>query len=623
MEIRNKKRIGDPRQITQFLLQAIEGDSTVDVEIQPAGFRTHGFFVCQDGNVGKRDALLVTTLDTEEEKQAYSSAKTVTMHLQSTSRQITVQTQFVDFVTVNGASCVRLAFPRDLSVVAISREFKRLKVPYTVDLFTTLQIKNTTPFQASIIDLTIGGCSMLRKVDAKGQTHPPMTIGNLFKMTLHSPVKSYSGDISLSGVARKILRVRNRYNEVQEITNVEFILISSTERSAFDNLLRALIKEEKRAKQNVNPILDRCTFETEVLGEGHSEVQVAIESGKPEAILAMLTVWSLDDTVRRALIMGLIKIIQAQSGTNSFLVTAMKSIQETAGWTDDCERLVEAIVEKKHVLSAIETLEVVPLECNQLDALALVIVTGTSPEQLLRAMRASSDKPRIQKRLLPALIQTGSIRFLAEAFQYVDKDSPVFTNLVDAILEKGKFSSDFLPLILGMTDVESPVYAKLVKRFLKVAPIKELAHLLSKQISDDTQLGEFLASEIVNRGQPENMAEAFKHTTMDSFASVILAYGLASFSGSKTELIDQALTQTAMLPRAEMILKHAQLLNEVRVASKKSTLSRLLNLDGATGKKELAVLEEKVRALSIEAEQEIRQMSKIIHGFQTGRLREK
>ena len=599
---------------------AIEENALLDVLIQPAGVRTNAFFVCQDGNIGKRQSLLITSLNTEEEIKACRESQVIKVFMQTFRYLVEVDGKFVDFVDVNGTPCVHLAFPDVITISPQARQFKRRRVPFSLDLPMTIESKGQKPYKSKVFDVAIGGCSFIRHISESGMKDTAFPKGKQVKALVFSPDKTNAYEVPVSGVVRKIFTMRNRYNEVMELIGLEFNLISTSAQGDFNKLLRFIDDEFARSRNQTNPIIDRCILEQAGLDGDYPDVHQAIESNDPDRILGMLAVWGKDPSARRALISGIIKIGMTRSGVSAQLVSALLSLAAIE-WSADADMLVEAIIERKHVTSALKILEIVPDESKNLDALVNMITMHGSSEKLLEAIRLCADKPRIQQNLLPILTRTAPMNLLIEAYQHIPKDSPLLTGLLEFILNKTKSTMELMPLIRSTEDVTSDTFFKLIRRFVKGAPVKELVKLLEIKVSDRTEVGEFIVTEIISRGKPEHMAEAFDFVGMDSFASVALAFGLARYA--PIDFVETASEKTNSLPRAGVILRYTSLKNTVTDSAKGFSLKRALKMDKEQDKRqsELNKLERVAKKLMVETEDRLYKLSEVIHGTASGRLK--
>ena len=622
INVKTKRQIRKPRNIVEILMLAIEENALVDVIIQPAGVRTNAFFVCQDGNMGKRESLLLTTLNTEEEIKACHESTSIKIFSQTVRYLIEIDGRFADIVEVKGTPCIRLVFPDVVYISAQARQFSRRRVPFSIDLPITIDMKANKPFKARVFDIAVGGCSYIRHVDESHLFNPTFPKGTPVKASLHSPDRTNPYEVPLSGVVRKIFTMRNRYNEIMELIGLEFNLISTDARGDFNKLLRFVDDECGRAGKQSNPVIDRCVLEQEGLEGDYADVQQAVESGDPDLILGLLSIWRMDPNARRALISGIIKIGMTRSGVSAQLVLALQIIAAIE-WSSDADMLVEAIIERKHVSSGLKVLDIIPEDSVNTDALIKMIIVHGSPEKLLEAVRICAHKPRIQQNLLPVLSRTAPVKYLIEAYQYIQKESPLLEGLLELILEKTKSTMELMPLIRSVEDVNSTVFLKLIQRFAKGAPIKELVKLLEIQISDKTQVGEFLVMEIVARGKPEHILEAFNYVSMDSFSSVALAFGLTR-CGLPYQ-VEVALTKTETLPRAATILRYTSLKQSLEEdpGFNLTHLSRILKLDKSVEANSLALskVEREAKKLIIETEDRLCRLSEILHGSVTGRLK--
>ncbi|MBF0401919.1 MAG: PilZ domain-containing protein [Magnetococcales bacterium] len=622
INVKTKRQIRKPRNIVEIMMLAIEENALVDVIIQPAGIRTNAFFVCQDGNMGKRESLLLTSLNTEEEVKACRESSVIKIFSQTVRYLIELDGKFVDMVEIKGTPCVKLAFPDVIAISAQARQFNRRRIAFSIDLPITIDTKNQKPFSAKVFDVAVGGCSFIRRIEEADLKHPAYPKGTVLKASLHSPDKTNNYEIPVSGVVRKIYTMRNRYNELVELIGVEFNLISTNARGDFNKLLRFIDDEFVRTRKETNPVIDRCVLEQEGLQGDYADVHQAVDSGDPDLMLSMLTIWRLDPPARRALVSGLIKIGMTRSGISSQLVSALQIIA-TIEWSSDADMLVEAIIERKHVASALKVLDIIPEDSANTDALIKLISMHGSPEKLLEAVRVCAKKPRIQQNLLPILSRTAPIKYLIEAYQYIPKDSPLLEGLLELILEKTKSTMELMPLIRSVEDVNSTVFLKLIQRFAKGAPIKELVKLLEIQVSDKTQVGEFLVTEIVARGKPEHILEAFDFVSMDSFSSVALAFGLAR-CGLPYHM-ELAMAKTETLPRAGIILYYASLKQALETPQgfNLANLTRALGLDKSVDENRaaLAKVEREAKKLMNSTEDRLCKLSEILHGQVTGRLK--
>ncbi|MBF0462218.1 MAG: PilZ domain-containing protein [Magnetococcales bacterium] len=622
INVKTKRQIRKPRNIVEILMLAIEENALVDVIIQPAGVRTNAFFVCMDGNMGKRESLILTSLNTEEEVRACRESTTIKIFSQTVRYLIEINGQFADMVDVRGTPCVRLVFPDVIYISAQARQFNRRRVPFSVDLPIIIDMKAQKPFRAQVFDISVGGCSFIRHVDESHLFTPTFPKGTVIKASLLSPDRTNPYEVPLSGVVRKIFTMRNRYNEIMEMIGAEFNLISTDARGDFNKLLRFIDDECGRDKRQSNPVIDRCVLEQEGLQGDYVDVHQAIDSGDPDLMLNMLSIWRMDPNARRALISGIIKIGMMRSGLSAQLVSALQTIAAIE-WSYDADMLVEAIIERKHVTSALKVLDIIPEESANTDSLVKMIIMLASPEKLLEAVRICAHKPRIQQNLLPALARTAPVKYLIEVYQYIPKGSPLLESLLELILEKTKSTMELMPLIRSAEDVHSAAFLKLVQRFAKGAPVKELVKLLEIQVSDKTQVGEFLVMEIVARGKPEHILEAFHYVSMDSFSSVALAFGL-SRCGLPYQL-EEALTRTETLPRAATILYYTRLKQslEEEQGFNLTNLARMLKLDRSVEENRAALIkiEREARKLIIETEERLCRLSEILHGSVTGRLK--
>jgi hypothetical protein len=147
--------------------------------------------------------------------------------------------------------------------------------------------------------------------------------------------------------------------------------------------------------------------------------------------------------------------------------------------------------------------------------------------------------------------------------------------------------------------------------------------LLEIQVSDKTQVGEFLVMEIVARGKPEHMLETFNYVSMDSFSSVALAYGLVK-CGLPYQW-EVALSKTETLPRAALLLRYSSLKSslEEEPGFNLSNISRMLKLDKSVEQNNLALakIEKQAKKLMIDTEDRLCRLSEILHGQVTGRLK--
>ena len=309
-----------------------------------------------------------------------------------------------------------------------------------------------------------------------------------------------------------------------------------------------------------------------------------------------------------------------RSGVSAQLVAALRSLS-AFDWSPDADLLVEAIIERRHVTSALKILELIPENSVNLDALIQLITRHGSPEKLLEAVRLTSERPRVQQNLLPILTRTAPVKHLIEAYQYIPKNSPLLEGLLELILEKVRSTMDLMPLIRSTEDVTSETFFKLIRRFIKGAPVKELVKLLEIQVSDMTEMGEFIVTEIVARGKPDHMFEAYEFVGMDSFASVALACAMSRYAPS--EAIDAALEQSSALPRAAIVLRHTQLKQLVSEGEQQGFVAKIL---GKSNEKEarqaeLKKIEQDAKRLITETEERLYRISEKVHGAATGRLK--
>ena len=604
-------------------MTAIEENALLDVLIQPAGVRTNAFFVCSDGNMGKRESLLITTLNTEEEIRACKESEVIKIFMQTFRYLIELDGKFLDIVSVKGTPSLHLAFPEVITISPQAREFKRRRVSFSIDLPVTMDVKNQKrPFKAKVFDIAIGGCSFIRHINEKALKTPTFPKGTQLKAQVHSPDKTNPYHVPVSGVVRKIFTMRNRYNEIMELIGMEFTLISTDAQGDFNKLLRFIDDEFSRTRNQTNPIIDRCILEQQESLQGdYPEVHQAIDSGDADIMLSMLAVWGNDASARRALISGIIKAGMTRSGASAQLVTALQAIAAIE-WSPEADLLVEAIIERKHVSSALKILEIIPDDSQNVDLLVKMITMHGSTDKLLAAVQICTQKPRIQQSLLPILTRTAPVKYLIEAYQYIEQGSPLLEGLLELILEKTKSTIELMPLIRSVDDVDSETFFKLIRRFVKGAPVKELVKLLEIQVSDKTTVGEFLVTEIVARGKPDHMAEAFDFVSMDSFSSVALAFGLARYG--LLEQVETALAKSAALPRAGIILRYAGLKRGIEQESKGGfNLKRMLKMDDTLEKNQAALrkIEAEAKKLMVETEDRLYKLSETVHGSATGRLR--
>ncbi|MEO5340599.1 MAG: hypothetical protein H7837_08795 [Magnetococcus sp. MYC-9] len=623
INVKTKRLIRKPRNIVEILMIAIEENALVDVIIQPAGVRTNAFFVCQDGNMGKRESLLLTSLNTEAEIRACKESSGIKIFSQTVRYLIEIDGRFVEMLDVKGTPCVKLAFPEVIAISPQARQFNRRRVPFSIDMPITIDMKTQPPFRARVFDVAAGGCSFIRHVDESHLFNPTFPKGTVLKATLQSPDKTNPYEVPVNAVVRKIFTLRNRYNEIMELIGAEFNLVATDARGDFNKLMRFVDDECLRTRNLTNPVIDRCVLEQEGLEGDYADVHQAVDSGDPDLMLSLLSIWRMDPGARRSLISGIIKIGMTRSGMSAQLVSALQIISAIE-WSPDADLLVEAIIERKHVASGLKVLEVIPEESTNTDALVKMIVMHGSPEKLLESVRICANKPRIQQSLLPILSRTAPIKYLIEAYQYIHPESPMLEGLLELILEKTKSTMELMPLIRSVEDVHSVVFLKLIQRFSRGAPIKELVKLLEIQVSDKTQVGELLVTEIVARGKPEHILEALNYVSMDSFSSVALAFGL--YRCGLPYQVEVALMKTETLPRAAVILRYAHLKNQVEGDQQGFNLTQLTKLfknDRSTeeNRAALAKIEQSAKKLLIETEDRLCKLSEVLHGAPSGRLK--
>ncbi|MBF0162218.1 MAG: hypothetical protein HQL88_08010 [Magnetococcales bacterium] len=623
INVKAKRLIRKPRNIVEILMIAIEENALVDVIIQPATLRTNAFFVCQDGNMGKRECLLLTSLNTEEEIKACRESAVIKVFCQTVRYLIEIDGKFIESTDVKGTPCIKLAFPDVIAISAQARQFNRRRVPFSIDMPITIDMKTQKPFRARVFDVAAGGCSFIRHVDESHLFNPTFPKGTVLKAVLESPDKTNPYSVPVNAVVRKIFTMRNRYNEIMEMIGAEFNLISTDARGDFNKLLRFIDDECVRTHKQTNPVIDRCVLEQEGLQGDYADVHQAVESGDPDLMLGLLSVWRMDPGARRTLVSGIIKIGMTRSGISAQLVSALQIISAIE-WSADADMLVEAVIERKHVASGLKVLEVIPEDSANTDLLVKMIVTHGSPEKLLEAVRICSNKQRIQQTLLPILSRTAPIKYLIEAYQYIPKDSPLLESLLELILEKTKSTMELMPLIRSVDNVHSVVFLKLIQRFARGAPVKELVKLLEIQVSDKTQVGELLVTEVVSRGKPEHIMEAFNHVSMNSFSSIALAYGL--FRCALPHQVEFALMKTETLPKAAVILRYTHLKNLVEGDQQGFNLTQLAKMfrhdrSAEENRVALAKVEQEAKRLIVETEERLCKLSEILHGAPSGRLK--
>lgn len=620
MNTKSKKQIRKSRNIVEILMTAIEENALLDVIIHPANLRTNAFFVCQDGNMGKRDSLIMTTLNSEEEVTALRESSRITIFLQTVRFLVEFEGKFITLIDVKGTPCVKMNFPSVISVSPQAREFRRLRIPFSVNLPLKAVTKNQKSFDAKVFDIALGGCSFIRHLDENSKSQVALTKGVMLKVSLFSPDRTNPYEIPVTGVARKIFTMRNRYNEVVELVGFEFNLVSTSGRGDFEKLLRFIDGEFARTRNQTNPVIDKCILEQESLEDNYPDVHQAIDSANPDVMLSMLTIWRQDINARRALVSAIVKAGLSRAGLASCLVSALKTLAEIE-WFPEADVLVDAIIERRHVVSLLKVLDLIPAKSPSLERLVHVIAMDGSPEKLLEAVKLCVKNVRVQQNILPVLISTGTAKQLIEAYKYLDKDSPLLPGLLENILERTKSTVDLMPLIELATDVDSLTFQKLIQRFIKGAPVNELVKLLESRVDDYTKIGEYLVTEIVIRGKTEQMLEAMDHMKMDSFGSVGLAFALARFG--RPHQIAAALSKTSTLPRAGIILRYASMRKASEERSKGFSLTRILNLDSNPdkGQGDMAQVQMQAKRMMGEAEDRLCDLSVEIHGAVMGRLR--
>lgn len=622
INVKTKRHIRKPRNIVEILMLAIQENALLDVLIQPARVRTNAFFVCQDGNMGKRESLLITSLNTKEEIEACQDSKVIKIFMQTVRYLIELDGIYEEFVTIKDTPCIKLKFPEVITISPQARQFKRRRVPFSLDLPMFISLKGKKPHRSQVYDIAIAGCSFIRHIDEKSLANPMFPKGTQLQAAIASPDPTNNYEVPVNGVVRKIFTMRNRYNEIMELLGMEFNLISTNAQGDFNKLLRFIDDEFARTKDQTNPIIDRCILaDQDSLQGGNADVQQAVDSSDPDRILNMLAIHGKDPGARRALISGIIKIGMTKSGISSQLVTALHSLAEIE-WSSDADMLVEAIIERKHVTSALKILPIVPDDSENIDSLVQLITVYGSIDRLLEAIRVCKDKPRIQQNILPLLARKAPVKYMIEAYSHIQKESPLLDGLLEQILDKTKSTVELMPLIRSTEDVTSEMFLKLIRRFVKGAPVKELVKLLEIQVSDRTLVGEFIITEIVARGKPAHMAEAYDFVGMDSFASVALAFGM--FRYATLDLIESSLDKSKTLPRAAIILRYASLKKASEEdESQGFSLAKMLKLnkEGDRRQVELNKVEKEAKKLLVETEEKLYKLSEKIHGAASGRLK--
>ncbi|MBF0189412.1 MAG: hypothetical protein HQL50_15925 [Magnetococcales bacterium] len=554
------ERVSDPNKVVHFLRTATLEQAFLDVTVMPSKRRYNAYFLCVNGNLGRRDAIFLSLPEGDNTGRIFDDATSVNISFQLDGSLVDVPSNFVGIGKKGDHVCAELTYPDLVSLKKI-RQFMRVQVPQHVDIAMEVRQRNKPPFSARVFDLAMGGLSFSYRVrsymegGAAAMEHR-LKAEDFVKMEIHVPDGAAAYDIPVNGVVRRVSRLRREDGSLEEVVGVEIMMISMGLKNKFNELIDLLEKEGRLVRQgraglSMKDMAIECDHERGAMEDEAPEVYAAIRDGDVAAMVALINEWHANPQVSADLAAGL-----AEHGNSHTILTAFKTLFGI-GQSESTDRLFEALMERRHFNTLMELMQILPENSPYAEKLAQGLVGHFPSDKLIEAVSRTRNKPTIQSILIEAMATTGTVDDFVESLSHLRDNLDATVKLAHRISDRSQSSDDLVRVIATVRgalkgEASDQALDILVKKFTRVASEPALLSVLERHISDHSLAGEFLVSEIVHRGRPEDMIKAFRQMTMDSMSSLFLALGLVR-TGSLDQ-IRKALALSRTCPRAKLVL---------------------------------------------------------------------
>ncbi|MBF0621375.1 MAG: hypothetical protein HQL54_05565 [Magnetococcales bacterium] len=527
-----KEQVKSSADIIRIMRLAVREQVVVDVIMGGAG-KFNAYFICKDGNLARKRSLILSIPEGSVVRKLKPDMN-LKMFFQMDGDLIDLTSTFIQTGKSGDLLYAEVSFPTALGMKKV-RAHNRVRVPSTIELETEIRKKRGAPFRARITDIGMGGLSFSYKVpgfkEAGGDAFLNKLKGEDF-IKMEIMVQGAGGssyEIPVNGVVRRVSRVRGGDGALQEIAGIEIMMIAMGYKGKFSDVVDFITEEVKRSREedaelDTDEMLRECDFKRGAMEDEMPDIYEAIRDGNVEEMLVYLMEWHANETIRKEIIQGMAQ--KAHSPDLLFAFKHLLGLKEQAG----IEILFDAILERKHFKTILELFQILPPNSPMLMQLTDHVVTAFPSERVIEALNWTQNYPELQSRLIQRLVERGTVNDFIQSLGYMQDNAQGSVKMATQIADRSTSINEMVNAIAVlktyMRGESSRALAILIARFVGKAPDASLLQVLERHVSDHSAAGEIIMSELVHRGNPDDIIRAFKQVTMDSTASMILAYGL-------------------------------------------------------------------------------------------------
>ncbi|MBF0611937.1 MAG: hypothetical protein G8345_07585 [Magnetococcales bacterium] len=253
---------------------------------------------------------------------------------------------------------------------------------------------------------------------------------------------------------------------------------------------------------------------------GQVNVARIIQEEKVEKMLEAIPSVRDNPANLRALIVAIL-----QHGKAFHMVDALSKVRSDVELVN---ALVHGIINKTGVNPLIDALRYAGESQLAMQALAHAICKQGTIQHIIRAIATVHKNPEVSQIWALEVMGKGNVEQMLEALNLIDKDSNGPVILVTGIVSNKESSTEQLIRALQGCKENPKALAVVAVELAKRADTSSMVTLLDKYVSDSTDAGEIVVAKLVNKGRPQQIADACKHITSDSNAARILAWGVAT-----------------------------------------------------------------------------------------------
>lgn len=542
-------KIEEPEKIIDLLAHATAEDLLLDVTFLPSKSSISTYFVCRESNLARREALYVIS---QGQAELFRASPLINISFQYKGSRVDLDTALVEIQGEGSEALAKLHFPKVMHLKTV-RQYSRYRIPPHLELSLAMRHNRSgLEVECRVIDLGEGGISF------QAPNLPPsrakqITLGQQVMLSIFvEPEPHNSFEIPISSVIRRVNVVHDSTHHTRTILGAEFMLVAQGFKGKLHNLIMHLEEENARYENFAPTLNEEKLAECLQYTSGFADIFAAIHKATAEELLDLL----FEHYENEALATEIVQQMQHTPKTE-VLVQAYLFLHGLAHEVPGQRELFGVLLGRANLKVLISLVDYFSDQSWELEGIAATLAGKFNGKNLLDPLAALDEKPVSQSRLVEPFIRGANASILRMGIPLLKNNDAGMQQVVEALCKSTDNMVELTNTLVAMrrviNDPRHPAFLPLAREVVQFAEVKVLLELLSKYFSDHSLVGELLVAGIVRQRRVGAMIQAFRYVSLNSSASLMLAYGVVSYA-SQEEII-QAMEMARNCPDARVILE--------------------------------------------------------------------